>query len=191
MWTLVLAGTLVASVSGCHGGDGPPLVCDDPTDSSDCTTGPPPPPDCAYLQVNYPAVDGFSGDAIVQAAQLPGPTCMQSLSSGPISLAPFNVPFVPPSNGTTLFYFNFVSSVTQDAAGYPAVDMQIPSSLIVPGRTFHLAANYYGTVAGWTADAGAFVINGNVLHSGSNRLEDVWELDPGFPFEFAVYSVGP
>jgi len=65
----------------------------------------------------------------------------------------------------------------------------VPSSIVLNGQTFYIAANYYGAPYGtWTLNAtGPLSINGRTL-TGAATQNNPWGLTSGSPFEFALYS---
>lgn len=192
---LLAAIVCALALQGCGGGGGsnnqPPLICDsDPDDPCVQATVPP----CSSGQITYPQIDGYTmTNGLAEAEFFPNnyENCLVYPFTTQISTTPFDLAFTPPTGGTTLLYFEFCAQNEQDIQGYPGVAIRAPQSVVVPGRTFYVAANYYGSLGPWVPAAmGPLSISGNLLRWGQGG-NAVWELDPGYYFEFAPYGVGP
>jgi hypothetical protein len=71
------------------------------------------------------------------------------------SLTPIDSAYVPSEpNAQVLLYLAFTSPVDQDILGNPGVSFTVSPDLIVPGRTFWMADNYYGAAQYWFSALG-------------------------------------
>jgi hypothetical protein len=151
------------------------------------------PPPCSTYTMSFPAVAGIAASATVNAYsdQYNPPDCIVGPFATQASTTPIDAAYVPAqANGKTLLYLAFTSPAYQDILGWPGVSITVPAALIVPGRTFWMADNYYGFASSWLAAQGPLTVRGTTL-SAPVQANDDWYLDAGADFDLALYEVGP
>jgi hypothetical protein len=184
---LVLPGCAAAGSSGGIGT--PPQICDSSDDPCVAATVPP----CATGQIAIGTLDGYTiTNGVEEANFFPNnyQNCVAYPFTTQMSPTPFDLAFAPPNGGTALMYWEFSPENGQDIQGYPGVAIRVPASVIVAGRTFYVAGDYYGSFGPWVPAAmGPLTLSGGILHWAQTG-NDIFDIEPGYNFEFALYYVG-
>ncbi len=182
---VALAAVVASLLTGCGGG-GKTMVPDDPDCSNDALSiGFNTPP-------GYTASMNFTTTSNCFAPATYSAHASQTVIGGP----PFTDPSAPSDPTFKVWlYLSYQFDTLQYLTELPSVNVSVPPSIVVPGRTFHLAYDTNDTPPPfvWIPDPyGAPFMTGNAAfafapYNDTNRLS----IEPNALYQVALWSTGP
>ena len=138
--------------------------------------------------LNFPSVGGFSASGGIGAAQ----GCFSTSNfTDYASVLPLDAAFAGTDPGSrTWLYLGTKFDSTEYANGFPSLLITVPPSVIAPGRTFYIAANFSSSPFGWIPKVeGPGTVSGSNISFGGGGGGVTFTA--GQRVDLALYSVGP
>jgi hypothetical protein len=153
------------------------------------------PDDCSVndATLGFPATPGFTASAHIRGQDcLDGSNYQTKSGTSVIAGAPFTGSSDGGSAGgpgtNVWLYVAYEFDKGEILTSSPDVNFSVPSSIMLPGRTFHLATNETDFFHWYTSFYGAPVVSGTTLSFPGDG--EPATIDGKVTYEFALYSTG-